>query len=294
MADSDDVFTSVNPIGEGRPLPAKPQAEARRSGTTKAGAPQDTPHKEFLVGPNAGASTRDFFDDAQSHDTIPLGKGNSGIVHVWVCVDQNNNIVDRVVVKQCVPGFRYYNDPNNWSNGQVGGEPMESVIACAVHGQLYLNNPDDEKFVAECLGYGDCQHQSPNLPQYKLYYEYLLGDLPGCIEAQWRTTKLVKPSGKMKRKRVVQEQKPFPEGFLWAVSNSVYTQFLSSILLITVLAIRVTRQNCCCYGCSGNRPWVSRVSRSSYKAFSERESETFSLLYPFPGSLRSVLYLVTR
>ena len=154
----------------------------------------------------------------QSHDTIPLASGNSGIVHVWVCVDANNNIVDRVVVKQSVPGVHYYNDPENWANKQVGGEPLESLIAYSVHSQLLATNAGDEKFVAECLGYGDVQHQPPNLWQYKLYYEYLLGDLPGCIKAQLQTTRLVKPSGKAKRKRVMQEQRPFPEGFLWAVS----------------------------------------------------------------------------
>jgi hypothetical protein len=207
------------------------------------------PHSSLLTPRAYGQGT--WKPAPQSHDTIPLGKGNSGIVHVWLCVDDNNNIIDRVVVKQSVPGFHYYNDPNNWFNGQVGGEPMESVLASAIHAQLLLNNPADGKFVAECLGYGDCQHQSPNLPQYKLYYEYLLGDLPGCIEAQWRITKLVKPSGKMNRKRVVQEQKPFPEGFLWAVSNPVYTQQL--------LAIRISRQNCCCYGCCGCYSWVRRL-----------------------------------
>jgi hypothetical protein len=71
MADGDDdVFTSVNPVGQGGSLPAKPQAEARRLETTKPGAPQDTPHKEFLVGPNAGASTRDFFDDDTDYETV--------------------------------------------------------------------------------------------------------------------------------------------------------------------------------------------------------------------------------
>jgi hypothetical protein len=114
---------------------------------------------------------------------------------------------------------------------------MESVLASTVHGHLLLSNAADGKYVAECLGYGDCQHQSPNLPQYKLYYEYLLGDLPGCIEAQWRTTRLVKPSGKIKRKRVVQEQRPFPEGFLWAVSNPVCVPQLSEVCLTMVLAI---------------------------------------------------------
>ncbi|KEQ77675.1 hypothetical protein M436DRAFT_59644 [Aureobasidium namibiae CBS 147.97] len=88
---------------------------------------------------------------------------------------------DRVVVKQSVPGHDFYIDPANWANRQVGGEPMESFVANTVHLQLLLNGAGDEKFVAECLGYGDCQHLSPNLWQYKLYYEYLLGDLPGCF-----------------------------------------------------------------------------------------------------------------
>jgi serine/threonine protein kinase len=71
MADNDDeVFASAEPPGAGGPLPAKPQAEARQSKTTKAGAPQDTPHKEFLVGPNAGESTRNFFDDESDYEAV--------------------------------------------------------------------------------------------------------------------------------------------------------------------------------------------------------------------------------
>ncbi|KAH0259921.1 hypothetical protein KCU91_g14941, partial [Aureobasidium melanogenum] len=157
----------------------------------------------------------------QSHDAIPVATGNSGIVHVWVCVDRNNRILDRVVVKQTVPGIASYNDPNNWVNLQVGGEPMESLIANAIAGELWSNNHGDEKFVAECLGWGDCQYQSPDLPQYKLYYEYLFGNLPECIESQWRTSKLVRRPGRQRRTRVVQEQEPFPEGFLWALFEAL-------------------------------------------------------------------------
>ncbi|KAG9526154.1 hypothetical protein KCV07_g754, partial [Aureobasidium melanogenum] len=110
----------------------------------------------------------------QSHDTIPFAAGNSGIVHVWVCVDRNNKILDRVVVKQTIPGIASYHDPNNWARFQ-----------------------------------------------YKLYYEYLLGNLPGCIEAQWRTSKLVRRPGRQRRTRVTQEQEPFPEGFLWALFEAL-------------------------------------------------------------------------
>ncbi|KAH0011370.1 hypothetical protein KCU78_g10046, partial [Aureobasidium melanogenum] len=157
----------------------------------------------------------------QSHDTIPFAAGNSGIVHVWVCVDRNNKILDRVVVKQTIPGIASYHDPNNWARFQVGGEPMESLVANIIAGQLWANNHGDEKLVAECLGWGDCQYQPPNLPQYKLYYEYLLGNLPGCIEAQWRTSKLVRRPGRQRRTRVTQEQEPFPEGFLWALFEAL-------------------------------------------------------------------------
>ncbi|KAG9947018.1 hypothetical protein KCU85_g6170, partial [Aureobasidium melanogenum] len=154
---------------------------------------------------------------------IPLASGNSGMVHVWVCVDRNNNILDRVVVKQNVPGIANYNNPDNWAQGQIGGEPMESLIANMIHMQLLTVNPGagDEKFVAECLGWGDCQYQPPELPQYKLYYEYLLGDLPGCIESQWRTSKLIKRPGRKRRTRVELEQEPFPEGFLWALFEAL-------------------------------------------------------------------------
>lgn len=180
----------------------------------------------FVTPPNSTvASLRQYAQGTwlptpQSHSMIPLASGNSGMVHVWVCVDRNNNILDRVVVKQNVPGIANYNNPDNWAQGQIGGEPMESLIANMIHMQLLTVNPGagDEKFVAECLGWGDCQYQPPELPQYKLYYEYLLGDLPGCIESQWRTSKLIKRPGRKRRTRVELEQEPFPEGFLWAVS----------------------------------------------------------------------------
>jgi hypothetical protein len=34
----------------------------------------------------------------------PLGEGGMGIVHLWCCIDGNNRILDRVIVKQVHPG----------------------------------------------------------------------------------------------------------------------------------------------------------------------------------------------
>ncbi|KAI4722291.1 hypothetical protein E4T48_01542 [Aureobasidium sp. EXF-10727] len=155
----------------------------------------------------------------KSHDHIPLASGGSGIVHVWVCVDHNNNITDRVVVKQGFPGAHWYNNPDCWVNGAVGGEPLEHSIANAVHAWLRTNSPGQEKYINECLGYGDVTSLPPNLHQFKLYYEYLLGDLPKCIESQWPTSKMRKRPGRLTRQRVEIEQKPFPEGFLWALGD---------------------------------------------------------------------------
>lgn len=62
--DDDDDFSFAKPGGDGGPTPKTPhgKAQAGPSYSTTAGAPQDTPFKGFVFGPNAGASTRNFFD----------------------------------------------------------------------------------------------------------------------------------------------------------------------------------------------------------------------------------------
>jgi hypothetical protein len=64
--DDDDDDMPMQLPGGGGPTPntPNPQGAARRSKTATAGVPQDTPFKDFVVGPNAGNATRNFFDDA--------------------------------------------------------------------------------------------------------------------------------------------------------------------------------------------------------------------------------------
>ncbi|TIA40625.1 hypothetical protein D6C79_07407 [Aureobasidium pullulans] len=70
------------------------------------------------------------------------------------------------------------------------------------------------------------------LPQFKLYYEYMLGDLWYTIREQEAGTKLVKRPSLVNRTRVELPAKPFPEGFLWMVSD------FGSSRDLTVAAVR--------------------------------------------------------
>ncbi|THX83949.1 hypothetical protein D6D04_02726 [Aureobasidium pullulans] len=187
----------------------------------------------------------------QSHDMIPFSTGGSGIIHVWVCVDHNGNIRDRVVVKNSFPGLPEFQDRVNWTNGVVGGEPIESSVANRIHARLEANNAGDGKYVAECLGwsmilslsvrdgpYADNRQgdilgnpaavpilgnppAATILPQFKLYYEYMLGDLWYTIREQEAGTKLVKRPSLVNRTRVELPAKPFPEGFLWMLFEAL-------------------------------------------------------------------------
>jgi serine/threonine protein kinase len=72
--DDDEGFTPIKRPGGGGPTPKTPHVEApdkaRRSKTTTAGAPQDTPLKGFVVGPDAGEATRHFWDPDPDYERV--------------------------------------------------------------------------------------------------------------------------------------------------------------------------------------------------------------------------------
>ncbi|THZ85733.1 hypothetical protein D6C88_05533 [Aureobasidium pullulans] len=98
---------------------------------------------------------------------------------------------------------------------------------------LEANNAGDGKHVAECLGWSDILGNpaavpilgnppaATILPQFKLYYEYMLGDLWYTIREQEAGTKLVKRPSLVNRTRVELPAKPFPEGFLWMLFEAL-------------------------------------------------------------------------
>ncbi|KAH0198053.1 DUF1365-domain-containing protein, partial [Aureobasidium melanogenum] len=153
----------------------------------------------------------------------PLGDGGLGVVHLWCCVDANNRVIDRVIVKNVFPGTEAWALPSMWRDGDIGGEPREAMISNEVYDQLEAANAGDGQFVTRCLGYGNLhdpfrydadgrimsyldpplgdpdilggppRQRNPlsgkpityRIPSYKLYFEYCPhGDLHTQIMAQ--------------------------------------------------------------------------------------------------------------
>ncbi|KAG9608880.1 kinase-like protein, partial [Aureobasidium melanogenum] len=153
----------------------------------------------------------------------PLGDGGQGVVHLWCCVDVNNRVIDRVIVKNVFPGTEAWALPSMWRDGRIGGEPREAMISNEVYDQLEAANAGDGQFVTRCLGYGNIhdpfrydadgrimsyldpplgdpdilggppRQRNPlsgkpityRIPSYKLYFEYCPhGDLHTQIMAQ--------------------------------------------------------------------------------------------------------------
>ncbi|KAH0347227.1 DUF1365-domain-containing protein, partial [Aureobasidium melanogenum] len=153
----------------------------------------------------------------------PLGDGGQGVVHLWCCVDVNNRVIDRVIVKNVFPGTEAWALPSMWRDGRIGGEPREAMISNEVYDQLEAANAGDGQFVTRCLGYGNLhdpfrhdadgrimsyldpplgdpdilggppRQRNPlsgkpityRIPSYKLYFEYCPhGDLHTQIMAQ--------------------------------------------------------------------------------------------------------------
>jgi hypothetical protein len=92
--------------------------------------------------------------DAAGHEK-PLGEGGQGVVHLWCCVDANNRIIDRVIVKNIFPGTEAWSMPRMWRKGLIGHKPREAYICNRIYDELELEEPGDGKYVTRCLGYGD-------------------------------------------------------------------------------------------------------------------------------------------
>ncbi|THX02804.1 hypothetical protein D6D18_03919 [Aureobasidium pullulans] len=160
----------------------------------------------------------------------PLGRGGNSLVHLWVCTDDQQRIVDRVIVKECVPGQATYNDARFWKTGVGGGvgtEPRECVMANRVYDSLRVNSPGDERHATQCLGWGHLRNGGPRLWGYKLYFNYCEhGDLSSLIYSQAEGHRRDRRQrSRIDRPRIIYTTPPspviFPEGFLWHMFESL-------------------------------------------------------------------------
>ncbi|KAI4748114.1 hypothetical protein E4T50_01578 [Aureobasidium sp. EXF-12298] len=141
-----------------------------------------------------------------------FAEGSEGLVNLWCLLDGDDKIVDRIIVKQVHPGATRYDDPSNWKDGVVGGEPRECALANAVWAAL----PDaHKKHVLECLGWCDCKGE-PRW-RYRLYFEYSAhGDLSTIIQGQ--KGDLVRTGQKRKAD---DDEVLLPEPFIWYLFESL-------------------------------------------------------------------------
>lgn len=190
--------------------------------------------------------------DEAGHEK-PLGEGGQGIVHLWCCVDANNRIIDRVIVKNIYPGTEAWSMSNMWRNGRIGGEPREAYICNRIYDELELENPGDGRFVTRCLGCGDLHdpfvytgfernvkfdtHPVPvgeplnvldgnpvthRIPNYKLYFEYCAhGDLHDQIYYQAREEEVAAPKAKDPGGRMRVQKVRAPDGRMVARTNRI-------------------------------------------------------------------------
>ncbi|KAG9569653.1 hypothetical protein KCU71_g2200, partial [Aureobasidium melanogenum] len=111
-----------------------------------------------------------------------LGQGGEGVAAAWVCVNALGRIVDRVVIKQVMPGQAEFNSPQNWVNGNVGGIPREYHNADLLRGELEAIGDEAIRYMAYPRGYGQV---SKRCFTYRLYSEYCAyGDLRTLINLQ--------------------------------------------------------------------------------------------------------------
>lgn len=141
-----------------------------------------------------------------------FAEGSEGIVNLWCLLDGDDQIVERIIIKQVHPGATRYDDPSNWKNGVVGGEPRECTMANAVWSAL----PEaDRRYVLECLGWGDCKGE-PRW-RYRLYFEYSAhGDLSTIIQGQKGDSMCAGQKRKADDDDVL-----LPEPFIWYLFESL-------------------------------------------------------------------------
>ncbi|KAG9846405.1 kinase-like protein, partial [Aureobasidium melanogenum] len=158
----------------------------------------------------------------------PLGDGGLGVVHLWCCIDANNRVIDRVIVKNVFPGTEAWALPSMWRDGRIGGEPREAMISNEVYDQLETANAGDGQFVTRQRNPLSGKPITYRIPSYKLYFEYCPhGDLHTQIMAQtqekrrYRVSKAKTPGGHPQRKSQVIRDVPFHEGFIWRMFEAL-------------------------------------------------------------------------
>ncbi|KAG9638013.1 kinase-like protein, partial [Aureobasidium melanogenum] len=107
-----------------------------------------------------------------------LGKGGQGCARLFVKVDDQNRITERIVVKDSFQKLEMWADEHWWERGRLGMDPRESIV----NKLLSLPTPERwERYIVEYLGHSINHKWKTN----RTYMEYCDGgDLHKLMKAQ--------------------------------------------------------------------------------------------------------------
>lgn len=109
-----------------------------------------------------------------------LGKGGQGCARLFVRVDDQNRITERIVIKDSFQNLVTWTDETWWERGRIGLDPRESIV----NKLLSLPTPARwERYIVEYLGHAVNHQWKTN----RTYMEYCDGgDLHKLIKAQMK------------------------------------------------------------------------------------------------------------
>jgi hypothetical protein len=139
-----------------------------------------------------------------------LGGGGEGTVALWVQLDPNNIVIDRIAMKRTMPGQAAYNDADTWVGGVIGEIPREHENAEKLWGELCRLGGKYKNYMVKPLGYNTVPRNSF---AYKLYGEYCrFGTVPGLTKTQ-----------RGQKRKIDDREYPdvVPEAFIWYFLDSM-------------------------------------------------------------------------
>jgi serine/threonine protein kinase len=165
-----------------------------------------------------------------------LGGGGCGQAHLWLAVDEEEKILERIVVKDCWLDLGSWRDVNQWVGNPHDVEEREHR-EIHFHRSIHPNNRGEDREGSEYVARMFHAETFPEQMAYRMYLQYYPhGDLNGVcglyVKAMKDFNKTKRkgrakgtPRGKTRKVADTEEEEPkapfVPEPFLWSVLEAL-------------------------------------------------------------------------
>ncbi|KAI5203083.1 hypothetical protein E4T39_04352 [Aureobasidium subglaciale] len=191
------LFSSPTVAGAARNLAASALAKTLK-GSRKVSSLARMAMRNIPFYNNRAPNKERTLDEFKYRETLPggwigvkqiLGKGGQGCTRLFVKVDGQNKIIERIAVKESLARMSRWIEEDMWFPGRYGKDPRESII----HKLLTLETPQKwERYIVKYLSHS-INHE---LKSHRTYMEYVEGgDLDGLFKAHKRPYNHPNPNG---------------------------------------------------------------------------------------------------